>query len=224
MHRVPKWRADDDWKEEGRFPTLLRKCFTMYDKKRLTMVDSIAANFKGREIECLATLSREFGLEEDDWENVAHYDFLIRLSDATDVKFNPYSSDYIEEEERGGGGGESGAGVEVVEKGGGRGRKMGGVKRMSIIPKQGSSSVGVKAPVAMGGFKVAMKEEVSEEDRLRAIKMEEWRAKREEQRRLAVEEMERRKVEDEGRLSPMLREAERGRREEKEEVRAGRRA
>lgn len=62
----------------------------------------IASNFKGGEVRCLNSLSLEFNLQPDDWESIAHHDLLVRLSDANDERYNPYSSEYVGHSEEGG--------------------------------------------------------------------------------------------------------------------------
>eukprot|EP00520_Triparma_pacifica_P000858 CAMPEP_0118641926 /NCGR_PEP_ID=MMETSP0785-20121206/5568_1 /TAXON_ID=91992 /ORGANISM="Bolidomonas pacifica, Strain CCMP 1866" /LENGTH=987 /DNA_ID=CAMNT_0006533455 /DNA_START=193 /DNA_END=3153 /DNA_ORIENTATION=+ len=172
LDRVPSWLRMETWKEEGRFPTLLRKCFSVHDKKRLPMVDRISENFKGSEIKCLASLSKEFNLQEDDWETIAHYDLIARLSDAGDVEHPPYSCDYLDPEE-------PSSQPKVPQR---------GAKRMSVLPARAKEDAANKEREKQQQMKMEEWNRRREEQRAKAVKTIEKRA---EERKRALSPLQR---------------------------------
>ena len=79
-NQLPTWLAKEDWSPPTKFPTMLKKLFTLHAPSRLPHVPTISLNNKNRETACLTSLGMEFKLTDDDWSNVAHADLIHRLS------------------------------------------------------------------------------------------------------------------------------------------------
>ena len=58
---------------DASFSRILSRIFSQYDVRRLSAVERIAENFKGKEIACLSSLGREFNINAEEWRALGTY-------------------------------------------------------------------------------------------------------------------------------------------------------